>query len=86
VVLTTPNNSRAIRAEDLLQFVPDGFDRRRVCVRPNTVAAIERAREISDKQDTILVTGSLYLVGEVRGMLTAEPPEKLKTDNGKLKT
>ena len=86
VILTTPNNSRAIRADDLLQFVPDGFDRNRVCVVPNAVAAIERAREISGKQDTILVTGSLYLVGEVRGMLTAEPPEKLKTDNGKLKT
>ena len=81
LVLTKPDNSRAIKAEDLLEFIPDDFDKKRVFITPNAAAAIEKAREVCGKQDVILVTGSLYLVGEVRRMLTAEPPEKLKTDN-----
>lgn len=81
LILTTPDNSRAMRAEDLLQFVPDGFDRDRVFVTPSAAAAIEKAREVSDKQDAILVTGSLYLVGEVRRMVTSKPSEKRKTNN-----
>lgn len=69
LILTTPDNSRAMRAEDLLQFVPDGFDRDRVFVTPNAAAAIEKAREVSGKKDAILVTGSLYLIGEVKSLL-----------------
>jgi dihydrofolate synthase / folylpolyglutamate synthase len=79
LVLTTPDNSRAMRAEDLLQFVPDGFHRDHVFVTANAASAIEEARRVSGKRDAIVVTGSLYLVGEVRSMVTAEPPHKLKT-------
>ncbi|MEP7149950.1 MAG: folylpolyglutamate synthase/dihydrofolate synthase family protein [Acidobacteriota bacterium] len=81
LILTTPDNSRAMRAEDILLFVPEGFDQGRVFVTPSANAAIEKAREVSGKQDAILVTGSLYLVGEVHRILTAKPSEKLKTDN-----
>jgi dihydrofolate synthase/folylpolyglutamate synthase len=81
LILTMPDNSRAMKPEGLLHFVPDGFDRDRVFVTPNTAAAIEQAREFSDMQDVVLVTGSLYLVGEMRRMLTTDPPEKLKTNN-----
>lgn len=75
LIFTRPDNSRAIRAEDLLRFVPDGFDRTRVFVTPSASAAVDRAREISNIQEVILVTGSLYLVGEVRRILTAEVSE-----------
>ncbi len=81
LILTTPDNSRAIRAEDMIVFLPDGLDRDRVFITPNAASAIERACEVSGEQDLVLVTGSLYLVGEVRRILTAEPSEKLKTEN-----
>ena len=81
LILTRPQNSRAMGPEDLLQFVPGGFDRDRVFIAPSAAVAIDRAHQVSQRQDVILVTGSLYLVGEVRRILTAEPPEKLKTKN-----
>jgi dihydrofolate synthase/folylpolyglutamate synthase len=75
LIFTRPDNSRAMSAEDLLSFVPDGFDRSRVFVTRSASATIDKAREVSDTRDIILVTGSLYLVGEVRRILTAEVSE-----------
>ena len=75
LVLTTPENSRAMPAEDLLQFVPDGLDRERIFITPNATAAIAKARAVSGERDLILVTGSLYLVGEVRRLLGEPSPE-----------
>ena len=74
LILTTPDNLRAMSAEDLLQFVPDGFDADRIFVASNSAAAIDKAREVSGKRDVILVTGSLYLVGEVRSLLRDSGP------------
>ncbi len=71
LILTMPDNARATSADDLLQFAPD-FDRDRVFVTPGAAAAIDKAREVSGKQDVILVTGSLYLVGEVRRIVTTD--------------
>jgi dihydrofolate synthase/folylpolyglutamate synthase len=82
LILTMPDNSRAMKPEDLFRFVPDGFDRDRVFIATNAATAIEQTqREFSDIQDVILVTGSLYLVGEVRRILTTDLPKKLKTNN-----
>ena len=72
LILTTPENSRAMTAADLLKFVPAGFDPERVHIAQTASVAIEKAREMSGKQDVILVTGSLYLVGEVRRLLMSK--------------
>jgi dihydrofolate synthase/folylpolyglutamate synthase len=69
LVLTTPHNTRAIAAGDLLAFVPDGFDMEHVFVEPTVRIAIETARRISSEGTPIIVTGSLYLIGEVRELL-----------------
>lgn len=69
LVLATPDNSRAIKAEDLLEFIPDNFDKKRVFITPNAAAAIAKAREVSAEDDLIVVTGSLYLVGEAKRLL-----------------
>jgi dihydrofolate synthase/folylpolyglutamate synthase len=79
LIFTRPDNSRAMKTEELLQFVPHRFERNRVFATLSTVAAIDKALEVSGNQDAILVTGSLYLVGEVRRILTTDSPEKLKT-------
>ena len=66
LILTQPDNSRALDASELRRVVPDGFDQANVFVTNTVLGAIEKAREVSNGNDLILVTGSLYLVGEVR--------------------
>ena len=77
LILTAPDSSRAMPAEDLLQFVPNDFDRERIFVTANVAAALTEANRISGESDVILVTGSLYLVGEVmRTVIKPKPFEQ----------
>lgn len=67
LILTQPANSRAMTANELLEFVPNGFDRDRVVLTDS----VEYALAAADSDDFVLVTGSLYLVGEVRRILAS---------------
>lgn len=71
VVLTQPSNSRALTAEDLVQARPESFDERNVTKTDTVEEAIEKARVVAPDGGVIVVTGSLYLVGEVRKALLA---------------
>lgn len=62
LILTQPANSRAMNAEELLAFVPEGFDAEKIV----TTNSVEDALAAAGSTELILVTGSLYLVGEVR--------------------
>lgn len=62
LILTQPSNSRAMTAEELVGFVPENFDPAKI-VNTNSV---EDALAAAGSRELILVTGSLYLVGEVR--------------------
>lgn len=62
LILTRPSNSRAMTAEELSEFVPEGFDAEKIV----TTNSVEDALAASGSTELILVTGSLYLVGEVR--------------------
>ena len=62
LILTQPPNSRAMTAEELLEFVPEGFDVEKIV----TTNSVEDALAAAESTELILVTGSLYLVGEVR--------------------
>jgi dihydrofolate synthase/folylpolyglutamate synthase len=73
IILTRPANSRAIAAPQLLQFVPADFPSERVKVTENVTAALYEARQ-NDPKGLILVTGSLYLVGEAKKLLKSEQP------------
>lgn len=66
VILTRPLNSRAMTADELAAFAPASMEAQRIIKTDNVNAAIEKAREITPSDGLILVTGSLYLVGEVR--------------------
>jgi dihydrofolate synthase/folylpolyglutamate synthase len=81
LVLTRANNSRATPPELLLEAIPRDVDSAKAILTDNVEAAIAKARELSGHDGLILVTGSLYLVGEVRRMLSAQAPDKLKTRN-----
>jgi dihydrofolate synthase/folylpolyglutamate synthase len=65
LILTNPDNSRALPADDLLMFT----SKENVHVTRSAKEAIRLADDISD--GLILVTGSLYLVGDVMKLLKA---------------
>ncbi|MGH9734721.1 MAG: bifunctional folylpolyglutamate synthase/dihydrofolate synthase [Candidatus Acidiferrales bacterium] len=64
VILTQPRQSRAISAEHLADIV--GGLARRAEVASDPVQALERAIAEAAPDDVIFVTGSLFLVGDIR--------------------
>ncbi|MCK4835347.1 MAG: bifunctional folylpolyglutamate synthase/dihydrofolate synthase [Candidatus Aminicenantes bacterium] len=62
VILTEPISRRALPAETLVKF----FDQKEVHIMHNIKEALDIAKKF--KQD-ILITGSLYLVGEMRNII-----------------
>lgn len=69
IILTTPANSRAMTGEELASFAPAGIDAERLIKSDNVAEAIEKALEVTPPDGLIVVTGSLYLVGEVKKLL-----------------
>ena len=61
VILTRPNNNRAVDPLKLRK----NFCKADIKVTANVKEALDLGLNIADKEDLILVTGSLYLVGEV---------------------
>lgn len=68
LILTRPNNSRAADPADISRQMPEST----VVIESNVSDALKKAVEISGEEEVILVTGSLYLVGEARKILTHE--------------
>ena len=64
VILTSPAQPRAISAPVLAEMT--GHHAQRVEVIPDPTQALERALELASPEDVIFVTGSLYLVGDLR--------------------
>lgn len=62
VILTRPNNSRAKEPTELKKH----FVRSSIVMKDNINAAMDRALDIADIEDLILITGSLYLTGELK--------------------
>lgn len=69
LIFTVSENSRSMPTADLLKFLPENFPREKAFVAENVSEALEIAREITSSEDLILVTGSLYLVGEAQKIL-----------------
>jgi dihydrofolate synthase/folylpolyglutamate synthase len=60
LVLTAPNTSRALRPEALAEFAGRGH------IESTVEAAIDYARTHASDEDVIVITGSLFVVGEAR--------------------
>ncbi|HVF30425.1 MAG TPA: Mur ligase family protein [Pyrinomonadaceae bacterium] len=71
VVLTRPDNSRAMTPEQLLELVPIEIRDRPIHLTETVAEAIEKAVEISGN-GAVVITGSLYLVGEAKRILESE--------------
>jgi len=65
LVLTAPDTPRALRPEAMAEFAGRGH------VEPDVEAAIAYARSHAAEEDVIVITGSLFLVGEARGLFLA---------------
>ena len=69
LIFTAPDHPRSIKADELLEFLPENFPREKVFTTENVAEALEIAQKISSGKDLILVTGSLYLIGEAQKFL-----------------
>ncbi len=69
LILTQPKNERAAETSELLKFVPQYFDRKNVTLAATVEEAIEAAKKVTEENELILITGSLYLVGEAQEIL-----------------
>ncbi len=56
-------------ADEIAEFIPAEFDRARCFMTPSVGAALAKAVEIAGAESIILITGSLYLVGEAKRIL-----------------
>ncbi len=67
VIATRPENPRAASPEEIAELAsPTGTE---VICQPEIAAALESARAVTPATGLIVVTGSIYLVGAVLGML-----------------
>jgi len=71
VVIACPNVRRAADAEEVATVVRKYLGR--VEIVPGPAAALHRAKSLAGTERDVLVTGSLYLVGEILSLLTPDP-------------
>lgn len=71
LVLTKPDNSRALAVERIEELIPGGWLPNRVWSRNDVAEALKLARRDSNG-GIVLITGSLYLVGEAKRILRSQ--------------
>ena len=69
VILTELDNARAASLDMLKHAVPDSLDQGKVSCASSVNDAFRIAKEVTPADGLICVTGSLYLIGEVRQLL-----------------
>ena len=69
VILTRPNNERAMTADELAESISCSYEVEHTFVTKTVAGAIAKANDVASENGIILVTGSLYLVGEVKKIL-----------------
>lgn len=78
-VVTEPDNPRKLDAEELAALLLERGAK--AAVRREPAAAVEYALQQKENYDLILFTGSLYLIGSIRGMLNESRNEESKKSN-----
>jgi dihydrofolate synthase/folylpolyglutamate synthase len=72
LILTGMSNPRAAQPEMLRETVPLGFDSESVSLAHSPQDAAQMALRLTPPEGLIAVTGSLYLVGEMRELLSSK--------------
>ncbi|MDQ2936319.1 MAG: bifunctional folylpolyglutamate synthase/dihydrofolate synthase [Acidobacteriota bacterium] len=71
LVLTEPNNLRAARVADLHRLAATIGDQKNSLAAPSVSEALRQAKNVTPHDGLICITGSLYLVGEVKAILNS---------------
>jgi dihydrofolate synthase/folylpolyglutamate synthase len=71
LILTQPDNPRAANVDALQRLADSILPRQQIVATRSTGEALERARQLTPTGGMICVTGSLYLVGEIKAILSA---------------
>ncbi|HZB44430.1 MAG TPA: Mur ligase family protein [Pyrinomonadaceae bacterium] len=69
LVFTRPDNARAAPVEELVRAVPVPAGSSTITLAPSSRDALTIARSLAGPEGIVCVTGSLYLVGEIKGWL-----------------
>ena len=72
LVLTRPDNPRAAPVEELLRAVPVPPSSSTIALAPSSRDALAVARTHTQAGGLVCITGSLYLVGEIKSIIQAE--------------
>jgi dihydrofolate synthase/folylpolyglutamate synthase len=72
-IATETGSSRSLPVDELVSSLESGLDVQ-VEAAPNPATALARARQLAGPDGAVLVTGSLYLVGAIRSLLTTGKP------------
>jgi dihydrofolate synthase / folylpolyglutamate synthase len=71
LVLTRPDNPRAAAIDKLRYLAESILEQQKIISTRSVSDALQKAREVTPAEGLICVTGSLYLVGEVKGIMNA---------------
>jgi dihydrofolate synthase/folylpolyglutamate synthase len=82
LVLAQPDNPRAATVEQLKTLAEKFVPAEKTFAVPNVAEAIEKGREMTPPLGRILVTGSLYLIGEAYAALRAAPSSMAHGQSG----
>ena len=69
LILTKPDNPRAAGVEVLQTLAGNILTPEKILLTDSAAEALQRAREVTSPEGSVCVTGSLYLVGEIKAML-----------------
>lgn len=72
LILTGMSNPRAATIETLRELVPHDFDSESVSLAASPGEAVRLALKLAPAEGLVAVTGSLYLVGEMRELLSSK--------------
>jgi len=75
VIATQAQNPRAATADEIAEEAQHTGTE--VICAENVTAALERARELTDKNGVVVITGSIYIVGEALGILSRSPARQI---------
>lgn len=72
LVLTRPDNPRAADVQDLKRLAANIMDGKAITVVDSATGALQKAKDLTSSNGVICVTGSLYLVGEIKAALNTD--------------
>jgi dihydrofolate synthase/folylpolyglutamate synthase len=77
LILTEPDNPRAAGIADLHHLAETIVDQKNILAAPSVRQALRQAKEVTPSGGLICVTGSLYLVGEVKSIMNSSSLSKV---------